>query len=165
MKADIAVYSAGGALALVVETMNRPSAPRQWASEFLRNLVSYYGSVPDARYFLLALPDSFYLWETSRISAAGGGATDARRGLNGGFQPHYRADARAALAPYIRELGRSPEILSERGFELSVSNWLYDITDPGLDERNLPRELHGLLFDSGLRRAISGGTVRTQTVS
>ncbi len=156
--ADIAVYSREGSLSLVAETKNRPLATQTWAAEYLRNLIDYYGAATGAPYFLLALPDSFYLWRTGPNLSHSGHAPDPI----GKLDPHYRADAKPLLRPYLEDIGLPLDDLSEAGFALLVSAWLSDVVDPDLREEDVLDEVRGLLFSSGLRRAIEGGSVKTQ---
>jgi len=154
--ADIAVYSREGSLSLVAETKNRPLATRKWAAEYLRNLIDYYGAAPGAPYFLLALPDSFYLWRTAP------NRSHSDSDPFGEPEPHYQADAKPLLRPYLEDVGLPLDDLSEAGFGLLVSAWLSDAVDPNLRKQDVPDEARELLFSSGLRRAIEGGSVRTE---
>ena len=59
---DIAVYSPNNELQLIVEVKNKIGATPEWAANMRRNL-SIHSIVPYSPYFLLALPDYFYLWK------------------------------------------------------------------------------------------------------
>ncbi len=58
---DIAVYSRDDKLQLVVEVKNRVKATASWAAHMRRNMVAHL-DMPRSPFFLLALPDHFYLW-------------------------------------------------------------------------------------------------------
>jgi hypothetical protein len=64
-RADVAVYSPDGKLQLVVEIKNRPGASAEWVAQMRRNLL-VHAVIPPSPYFLLALPDFFYLWIDAR---------------------------------------------------------------------------------------------------
>ena len=63
-RADVAVYGLDGHLQLVVEIKARPGASANWAVQMRRNLLAH-AAMPLAPYFLLALPDFFYLWKNA----------------------------------------------------------------------------------------------------
>jgi hypothetical protein len=60
---DIVVVSPDGRIQLVVEVKNHPGASEEWAADFRRNLVDH-SILPQAEYFLLALPDHLFLRRT-----------------------------------------------------------------------------------------------------
>src|SRR5579871_6759785 len=93
---DIVVYDASGQLALAVEVKNRRGTNVEWAAQMRQNLLTH--SLVHAPYFLLALPDHFYLWVNKEQSTA--------------VNPDYAIDPLPFLKPY---LGASvvPEYLSE----------------------------------------------------
>lgn len=62
IQADFMVSDRLGQLALVVEAVNILNTTPEWAAKFRHNLPAD-GLYPDARYFLIALPDTFYLWK------------------------------------------------------------------------------------------------------
>lgn len=154
--ADIAVYAPDNTLKLVVEVKNRPGASSRWAARMLRNLL-VHGMIADAPYYLLALPDVFYLWKNPNLSAPNS------RDYNGDeVEPDFEIDAAEALAPYLERTPFSPDDVSEYGLELLISSWLTDLVDdPGLSKGTAAPDL-GWLFDSGLYEAIRGGRVATE---
>jgi len=60
-RVDIAVYSKDDQLQLVVEVKSKTAATADWAARMRRNLAAHL-AIPNAPFFLLALPDHFYLW-------------------------------------------------------------------------------------------------------
>ena len=142
--ADIAVYDSDGQLQLVVEIKNRPGASAEWATRLRHNLL-VHSFIPRAPYFLLALPDYFYLW------------TDAMSASNLA-KPNYKIKATQILAPYLNQLPWSLNDLSRYSFEMIMTSWLERIvhTDLQIDEAGPNLQW---LFDSGLYEAISHGSV------
>ena len=143
-QADIAVYDPDGQLQLVVEIKNRSGASAEWATRLRHNLL-VHSFIPRAPYFLLALPDFFYLW------------TDALSASNLA-KPNYKIKATKILAPYLNQLPWSLNDLSRYGFEMIITSWLERIvhTDLQIDEAGPNLQW---LFDSGLYEAISHGSV------
>ena len=134
---DIVVSSPDGRIQLVVEVKNHPGASEEWATHFRRNLVAH-SILPDAEYFLLALPDDLFLWKGA------GAAEDA--------PPDYRVPTAEALEPF-RIAGSD-----EAGLEMAVNSWLNVLTSPGLREEEVGRR-YGWLVESGLYEHIRGGDV------
>lgn len=145
--ADIVVYAPDSSPQLVVEVKNRSGASADWAARMLRNLL-VHGMILDAPYYMLALPDVFYLWKN--VAREGG-------------EPDFEIDATEALASYVDEQSFSPDAISEYGLELLVSSWLTDLVEPKSREEISPRLFW--LFDSGLYDAIKGGRVATEVAA
>ncbi len=142
---DLAVFSANGQLQLVAEVKNRVDATPDWAARMRLNLVEY-SDMPEAPFFLLALPDHFYLWHDvmPRNTLA---------------YPQYDLNPAPMLAPYLGDTSRSAATMSESGLLLAVSAWLSDLVVSSLDRREVGPDLMWL-FDSMLYDTIKGGTVR-----
>ena len=143
-RADIAVYDPDGQLQLVVEIKNRPGASAEWATRLRHNLL-VHSFIPRAPYFLLALPDYFYLW------------TDALSASNLA-EPNYKIKATKILAPYLNQLTQPLNGLSGYGFEMIMTSWLERIVHTDLQPEEVGPNLQWL-FDSGLYKAISHGSV------
>jgi hypothetical protein len=112
-----------------------------------RNLVAHL-ALPSAPYFLLALPDHFYLWRNVSSSLAV-------------IPPDYDIDPEPLLAPYVANGGRTLGTISDDGLMLAVSSWLTDLVNSNLDETKVdPKQTW--LSESGLYRAIKGGVVKLQ---
>lgn len=144
---DIAVYSPDNRLQLVVEVKNKKGATPEWAANMRRNLF-VHSVVPYSPYFLLALPDHFYLWKNSIASA------DIR-------PPDYRANSKLVLKPYINSSSIYLDSISEYGLELMVYSWLNKLVNANLT-RETARSDETWLFDSGLYDAIKYGRVKTE---
>jgi len=148
--ADVAVYSRDGNLQLVVEIKNRPGASAEWVAHMRRNLL-VHAVIPPSPYFLLALPDFFYLW------------TDALS-VHELAPPAYQIKAIEVLVPYLDQITQSLQELSEYGLELLVTSWLADVV-----EAELRRDMVGphlqWLFDSGLYEAIAHGSVTIEATT
>lgn len=141
--ADIAVYDRKYSLQLVGEVQGRLRASEEWIRQ-LREYLLETQVIPRAPYFLLALPDKFYLWTP---------------GTSGDPQapPDYRIDAQQALAHYMRGWENALERIYPSSLEMLVSSWLQDLAS--LDRRREEVPDSDWLFDSGLYDAIRGGRV------
>ena len=147
-RADVAVYSPEGNLQLVVEIKNRSGASAEWVIQMRRNL-RVHAIIPPSPYFLLVLPDFFYLW------------TDAVSDL---APPAYQMKAAEVLAPYLDQSTPSLTALSEYSLELLVTSWLEDLVET--DRRRDTVGLHlRWLFDSGLYEAIAHGSVTVEATA
>lgn len=125
-QADLAASNQQGALTLVVEAKTKLRATPEWATALRRNLLAH-GTHPKVKYFLLAMPDQFYLWVESG---------DPRPDR----PPDARIDARNILSPYFARARVSPSTVSGEGFELVVAAWLHDLVDLGelsVDQRKI----------------------------
>ena len=98
-RADVAVYNPDGKLQLVVEIKNRSGASAEWVAQMRRNLL-IHAVIPPSPYFLLALPDFFYLW------------IDAMS-VHELASPDYQIKAAEVLAPYLDPSAQSLTDLSE----------------------------------------------------
>lgn len=140
---DIVVFSPDDRIQLVVEVKNHPGASEEWATRFRRNLVAH-SVLPDAEFFLLALPDDLFLWKNSQDS--------------GDAAPTYRISTAEALEPF-RMAGSG-----EAGLEMAVNAWLNVLTSPDLGVDEVARSYRWLV-DSGLYQRIRGGHVAYQAAA
>lgn len=156
-RADIAVYAPDGSLQLIVEVKNRPDASTDWAARMFRNM-TVHSAIPDAPFFMLALPDTFYLWENRPYAFS-----QRSRLAEDIIDPDYEIDAHQALAPYMDGAVVSLQNLSEQGLELLVASWLTNLLNSDLTENAVSGDLDWL-FGSGLYNAIKRGSLATEAV-
>ena len=149
-RADVAVYSPDGNLQLVVEIKNRPSASAEWVTQMRRNLL-VHAVIPPSPYFLLVLPDFFYLWENAMS-------------VHELAPPAYQIKAAEVLAPYLDPSTQSLTDLSEYSLELLVTSWLEDLVGTELRQDTVGPHLQWL-FDSGLYEAIRYGSVMVEATA
>ena len=142
-RVDIAVYSPDRKLQLVVEIKNKLGASAEWVTRMRHNLLTH-SFIPHVPYFLLVLPDFFYLW------------TDTTS-MNSLAKPDYKIEAAKILAPYLKPT-RSLNNLSGYGLELLTISWLEDMVRTDLQQDSVDPNLQWL-FDSGLYEAIAYGSV------
>ena len=144
--ADMAIYDKTGQLVLVVEAKNKLDTSSIWAAKMRRNMMAH-GLMPNASYFLLALPDRFYLWKDA-------GVVPER------VTPDYEIDPRPFLHSHYNGTDISLNSLTGKSFELVISSWLNKL----LQNDILPPELQGQdwLVDSGLFEAIKLGRLAPQ---
>jgi hypothetical protein len=136
---------------------NRADASTAWAARLLRNLLAH-DALPKASYFMLALPDVFYLWKDPH------GTPPADRGyIPDGIEPDYEIAAVQALAPYMDGAPSQLADMSEPGLELLVASWLVDLLNTDLSRGDVSPELR-VLFDSGLYEAIKEGRLATEAL-
>jgi len=146
-QADIIVYGGDGRIQLVVEVKGMAGKDAAWAREMRRNLLGF-SALPLAPYFLLALPDVFYLWKQGEP-------------IEEDAAPSYEIDARESLAPYTKAFINSLDSLSSSSLELLVASWLQDLVNRSPLRGGAAHET-GWFVESGLRDAIRGGTVSVE---
>jgi hypothetical protein len=134
---DFLVLSPDDRLELAVEVKNLRGVSADWAADYRRNLLAH-SILPATDFFLLALPESLFLWDNARAQ--------------GGALPHYRVSTADALGPLMVEAD------DEESLEAAVSTWLFALTSPILGEEEAQRR-YGWLVDSGLLARIRGGHV------
>ena len=142
-RVDIAVYSPDRKLQLIVEIKNKLGASAEWVTRMRHNLLAH-SFIPHTPYFLLVLPDFFYLWiDTTPV--------------NNLAEPAYKIEATEVLAPYL-ESNQSLNDISGYGLELLIMSWLEDIVRTELQRNTVDPSLQWL-FDSGLYEAVTHGSV------
>jgi hypothetical protein len=142
--ADLAVYTPDGELLLVVEVKNKRNASPEWAAQMRRNLL-VHGMIPATPYFLLALPEYFFLWK------------GARPGIDV-IPPDYMIETAQALAPFVTPSTLPLNGTSEYGLQILVNSWLHQIATFDLSDSATTPAVKWL-FDSELYQAIRNGTV------
>jgi hypothetical protein len=141
-RADISVYSEDDRLLLITEVKGRRGVSTKDVVQMRQKLLAY-PVIANTPYFLLALPDYFYLWKHPSSKKA---------------EPDYKIEAKQALAEYLESAKFSLEEVNGEGLELLVSSWLRDLTYiNGSKEQNNPTLKW--LFESGLYDAIKDGKV------
>lgn len=146
-RVDIAVYSRDDELQLVVEVKNKTHATAAWAANMRRNLAVHL-AIPNSPFFLLALPDHFFLWQNAPS------ATEA-------ILPGYDVDPVPLLAAYISDAQHTLSSISESGLAMAVSSWLTNLVTSTLHKTKAQTD-QVWLFDTGLYQAIKGGVVKSQ---
>lgn len=142
-RADIIVYDRSEHPVLVVEVKRKLGATPEWAADLRRNMLAHR-RLPDARFFLVVVPDRMFLWGPSCAPSS---------------SPIVDVPAESALAPYFRTSGIRPATATEWGLEQVTSTWLRDLTTG----QTLGDEPAASWLDtSGLRRALRGGSVRNE---
>lgn len=145
--ADILAFDRYGQLALIAEVKNKRGASSEWAARMRRNMFAH-GLLPSAPFFLLALPDNFYLWKN----------TDRNLDV---IEPTQKVDPRPFLQPYYQNSGISFENLTGRSFEFIVTSWLNQVL-----RVKSPKDLFGegqdWLVSSGLFDKLAGGYLETE---
>lgn len=147
-RADAVAYDSDGNLALVVEVRNKLGTNSEWAARMRQNIL-IHNTLPSVRFFLLALPDRFYLWKDKPLPTI--------------EPPTYEIDPAPFLQPYFDQAGIQPEDLSSGGFELLMIAWLNEL----IQSSELPETIDQRdkwLIESGLLDAIKGGHIASEAV-
>ncbi len=66
---DFIAYDDAGRVILLAEVKSRVGTSEQWAARFRRNLLEH-GTLPNARFFLIATPDRMYFWKQDHSVSA-----------------------------------------------------------------------------------------------
>jgi hypothetical protein len=151
---DILVYNKKRQLVLIVVTANQKDKSSEWAAEYRHNLY-VNAELPKTPFFVIALPDHFYLWKN---------ASD-----DGIVNPTYEMDPRFTLRSFLKNSGLSPDKLSRSSFELLVNGWfgMLRVVDGKMEicSRHPDWQLEqnkAWLFDSGLFEAVKKGNLTTR---
>ncbi len=114
---DIAVIDSQGSVILAVEAKVKWGTDSEWATQLRRN-IAVHGMLPAARYYLVALPDRFYLWDHFRE------ASD-----HAWLEPKLAIEAGPVLEPYFERIEINTASLSGETFEFVLMTWLNDMID------------------------------------
>jgi hypothetical protein len=141
LQIDLAIYNKSHQLILTVEIKTKLGVSAEWASQLRRNILAH-GNYPLAPYFLLATPDSFFLWvkKNNNLKAT---------------SPDYVLDATEILKPYFQEFSANPREVSGFIFEQIVLRWLKSIMYPEFRDANM--SMPAWLDGSGLSKAVLHG--------
>jgi len=143
MKPDFMLYDSSNRLVLVAEVKATRNEDLEWAAKLRRNL-TVHGTLPDAQFFLLVLPEHVYLWKD---------APSAQQ-----VNPNFVIDTKQLLKPYLAKFNGDTSHLSESGLELAVRSWLNDITSRSL-RKNASADENKLLKESGLADRVQQGSL------
>ncbi len=145
MKADLVVYDRNGQIILIAEIKKKTGVSAEWAAKWRRNMLAH-GGLPDAKYFMIALPDRFYIWKNA--------------GTNPELAaPTFEIDAEKALKPYLKESELSLEDINPQSFEFIVTSWLNSVLQTGEPFNHENYALNGI-YKSGLLAALTGGYLK-----
>jgi hypothetical protein len=147
---DFGAYNKNDELVLVVEAKSKPGSSPEWAAQLRRNILAH-GVYANPKYFLLVVPDRFYLWNN--------GGTDRI-----GKKPTYIVDAGPSLKPYFEQAGVKPEQLDGRTFETIVFSWLSKVIHANGTPGN-GASAEKWLIDSGLYTELAGGRLAREMVA
>lgn len=138
MVADIIGYDVKGNPTLTVEIKNKKGTDENWAAQMRRNMLAH-GTLPKTDFFLLALPDNFYLWKDNDSSTVL-------------IKPNYTVNPNSFLSDYYNQFSE----LSKESFELVVTNLLSDILHAhNINDLRISNK--EWLVKSGLFESIKGG--------
>jgi hypothetical protein len=147
--ADILAFDRFGQTALIAEVKNKRSTSIEWAVKMRRNMYAH-GLLPDAPFFLLALPDIFYLWENTSKNLEI-------------VEPTQEVNPFPFLQPYYESFGISPEEITTGSFEFIVKAWLNQVL-----EAKSPQDLfdgnQDWLISSGLFDKLAGGRLEVEAL-
>lgn len=148
--ADILAFDKDGELTLIAEVKNKWGTSDDWAAKMRRNMFAH-GLMPHPPFFLLALPDIFYLWHNIDSTLES-------------VTPTLKVDPRSFLQPHYETSGSSLHDLTGRSFELIVTSWLNQVIST-----DNPQDLLGndqkWLVSSGLFSRLTGGHLVLDTAA
>jgi hypothetical protein len=147
---DLSVVNRDGKLVLAVEVKSKTNASPEWAAKLRRNMLAH-GILPNALYFLMVLPDKFYLW-TSSVTYI------SER------EPDYTIDARPILNHYFERAGVTADSISGQSLEIIIASWLGEILHLEKPPKNLDASQFWLI-ESGLYDALAGGQFQSEGVA
>lgn len=145
--ADILAFDRFGQVALIGEIKNKRGTSAEWAAKMRRNMFAH-GLLPNAPFFLLALPDVFYLWKNTGINL------DV-------IAPTQKIDPQPFLQPYYENSGISPDNLTGRSFEFIVTSWLNQALR-AKSQQDLFSKNQDWLVSSGLFDKLAGGRLELE---
>ena len=147
---DFAVYNQHNKLMLAVEVKTRLHTSTHWAIQFYRNI--FANTTPTTiPYFLMTFPDTFYLWVHDGTPSD----TDG---------PTLEINPQPLLQPYFEQSGVTPEQISGASFELIIAAWLNAVMQ-SREHDNASNPADQGLYDTGLYRALAGGTIEYEVVA
>ncbi len=139
---DLSVTDRHGKLALVVEVKGKTNASPTWAAALRHNILAH-GTLPNAPYFLMAFPDTFYLWAGAEVKLEQS-------------EPTYIINAQPILKPYFEKAGVTADHISGQSLELLIASWLGEILHTNQPPEDFDDSLQWLV-ESGLHDALAGG--------
>lgn len=142
---DLAMYDRDDQLVLIVEVKTKLNASNKWAAKLRRNILAH-GTLPNAKFFLLALPDRFFLWSNN----------DA---LIADQEPTYSIDPQPLLKSYFDDTGLTADNISGETFELIVASLLSRLAQLKKNTQG-NGQVQQWLVESGLLDGISGGHLK-----
>jgi hypothetical protein len=142
-RADIMVFDANWQLQLVGEVKNKYRASAEWVTRMRYNLL-FHTYVPNAPYFLLALPDYFHLWVDALADEE--------------VAPDFTIPATEILSPYVNGAGYLLSDVTELSLEILVNLWLEDLIHSEIKPETARPTLQWL-FDSNLYPSIKNGKI------
>lgn len=145
--ADFVGYNQEGQILFIAEVKSRVSTSKVWAARLRRNLLAH-GFLPKVPFFLLALPDKFYIWK------------DANN-IPEETEPTYEINAVSLLKSYYEKGETSPETITEQSLELALTSWFNDLVQLGVPN-DIPQEEKDILIKSGIVEALKGGHIGYQ---
>ena len=146
--ADLALYDRYGQLVAAVEVKAKVGTTGDWATRLWRNIATQ-DNLSDLPYFLLATPETLYLWK--------------RDATQKGSQPTHQIDLHPVLAPYFQRAGVDPQSVSGFAFELIVASWLNDLTHNSMSGES--NTAPGGLTESGFLDTVREGRVEYQAAA
>lgn len=109
-----------------------------------------HGALPNAKFFMIALPEHFYFWKDAEMTPE----------LTA---PTFEIDAKLILQPYLDESGVSVRDMTGQSFELIVTAWLNSILQTG-KQVNYKNDMANWVNSSGLSAALNGGYLKYEVV-
>ena len=142
--ADLVVYDNDGKIVLLAEAKSRHGKSDQWAARLRGNMLEH-GDLPSAKFFLIATPESIYLWKQERPDPPEAA-------------PDFVIDAVKELKPYFEKFKMSPEDIGPEAFKILILSWLTGLMRPS-EQRAREDASSRWLSDSGLAQSLKNARV------
>jgi len=149
VEVDFVAYDDRGQAVLLVEVKSSHKTSELWAARFRRNMLAH-GTLPPARFFLIATPEQMYFWRQDDP-----GSEEE--------PPQFTMDATKELKPYFEKLGQIPEKTSGQALDLIVFSWLNDLASSGQSRARQDSSLRWL-SESGLLEALEKARIELSPV-
>lgn len=146
---DFVAYDDHGQAVLLVEVKSSRETSELWAARFRRNILAH-GTLPHARFFLIATPERMYFWRQE----------DPRPSEE---PPQFTLDAAKELKPYFEKFGQTPQKTGGQALELIIFSWLNDLADSGSSRVAKDASLRWL-SESGLVEALGRSRIELNPV-
>ena len=146
---DFVAYDDRGQAVLLVEVKSSHETSELWAARFRRNMLAH-GTLPTARFFLIATPERLYFWRQQDQSPRE-------------EPPQFTMDATNELKPYFEKFGQTPGKTSGQALELIVFSWLNDLAETGQARASQDASLRWL-SESGLLEALGRARIELSPV-
>ena len=113
MRYDLIIENKEREPILVLEVRNRSGVTGTWAEKYLRNILAH-SSINRTKYFLLAFPDRFFIW-------------NGIQNRESSYMPDFEVDPSRFLQPYFDKMNLTDFKDSEISLRSALISWFSDL--------------------------------------